>query len=435
MRRLGVWWGLRQRIRERTPGAATTLRARPKIRLRLAFIYAGLVLMAGLTLLAVTYMLLVSRPAVTAHFVQVSSRIAGAVPHGVPVTPIGGQLRPGRVVHLGPLGITLVPTGTWSTVNVRQIIYAAARLQRAADTRNLLLMGGIALVFVSLLGLAAGWLVAGRILRPLQIMTAKARRISAEQVGERIALEGPNDELKNLADTFDELLERRDRALEAERRFVANVSHELRTPLAVQKTMLEVGLADEVADAASLRDLAGRAWQMNQRSRRLIDGLLQLGRSQRGVQTREPVDLAGCAREAIDTVSPEIEDRALRVEEKLEPSVILGERVLLERMVGNLVENAVHYNQRGGWLRIETQAVKDGARVTVSNAGRVIAQVDVGDLFEPFRRGVQERTESGRGAGLGLSIVRAVALAHGGQVEAIAREEGGLTISVTLPRS
>lgn len=398
-------------------------RVRPTIRLRLALLYGGLVLLAGVVLLAVTYTLVASRRALT--LIWTNKGLPNPA-QGTPTFP-----KSGFVLHFQwgalPLPKSLPPG------KLQDILHQTVSYQQAVDMHQLLTQGSLALAVVAVLALVAGWLVAGRILRPLQVMTTTARRLSSESPGGRIGLVGPRDELKNLADTFDALLDRLDAALAAEKRFVANVSHELRTPLAIQKTLLEVGLSDPHADVESLRKMAGQIWDVNQRSRRLIDGLLELARSEQGVQVRESVNLASVVHDAIEAALPEATTLGLRMEPRLQTVTVRGDRVLLERMAGNLIENAVRYNIAEGWLEVETRAEGDRAILTVVNTGPVFEQSEVAALFEPFRRGVQERTNSARGAGLGLSIVRAVAAAHRGTVQATARPEGGLLVAVTLP--
>jgi signal transduction histidine kinase len=282
------------------------------------------------------------------------------------------------------------------------------------------------------LSIALGWVVAGRVLRPLTAITATARRLSAGSLHERIALRGPPDELKALADTIDGMLARLDRAFSGQRRFVANASHELRTPLAITRTEVDVTLASRSATIEDYRAMAERVRDANERSERLIESLLVLASSERELRTPEPVDLSEAAAESLDAAKPEIDRRGLTLRHILDEAPVLGDRNLLERLVANLVENAVGHNADGGWVEVGTG--RDGSRVEVSvaNGGPVVPPEEVDSLFEPFRR-LGGRTRSDRGVGLGLSIVRAVATAHGGTVHAEARQDGGLIVTVSLP--
>jgi signal transduction histidine kinase len=308
---------------------------------------------------------------------------------------------------------------------------------RTQTLDTLFRQGLLVLVVVGAMGIAVAYFLAGRVLRPLQQITSTAKRLSAEQLDARIALPGPEDELKELADTFDAMLDRLQASFEAQRRFVADASHELRTPLAVMRTEVEVALADPDATAADLRAAALVVRDATMRADRLVDSLLLLARSDRlsvdGLPLRERVDLPEICALAVWTVSAEAEQRGIVVTSSYAPAAVLGDRGLLERLVANLVENGVRHNVAGGWVRVDAGALGDRARVQVMNSGPVVPADEVPRLFEPFRRQGQARTAR-RGAGLGLSIVKAVATVHGGTVLAEARAEGGLTVTVDLPR-
>ena len=303
---------------------------------------------------------------------------------------------------------------------------------------SLLRQGLLALLLVGAVGVAVSYVLAGRVLRPLQDITAAAQRLSVERLDARIGLGGPSDELKQLADTFDDMLGRLERSFEAQRRFVADASHELRTPLAVMRTEVDVALADPAADVADLRAAAEVVRDATIRADRLVDSLLLLARSDRlqvdGLPLRERVELPQVAHGALRAVEVEADAKGLQVATALAPAAVLGDSGLLERLAGNLVENAVRHNVEGGWLRVDTATVGDRARLAVESSGPVIAPEDVAGLFEPFRRHGRARTAR-TGAGLGLAIVRAVAQVHGGTVEALARPTGGLTVTVDLPHS
>ena len=308
----------------------------------------------------------------------------------------------------------------------------------AEAVQQLVRQGLWALLLLGAGGLAASYVLAGRVLRPLQDITATARRLSAEQLDARIALTGPRDELRELADVFDAMLDRLQGSFEAQRRFVADASHELRTPLAVMRTEVDVALADPDASAEDLRAAAEVVRDATERADRLVDALLLLARSDRlqveGLPHRERVELHEVAATALSAVQGEAAARGLQVASSRAPAGVLGDRVLLERLAGNLVENAVRHNLPGGWLRVDTGTVQGRARLQVSSSGPVVPADDVPHLFEPFRR--SGAAPSGRrGAGLGLAIVRSVATAHGGAVSAVAPAEGGLVVTVDLPRS
>lgn len=372
--------------------------ARTTLRWRLSLVYGAVAVSVGLLLLALS-LVLVER-ALSASFL-----------------PIRG------------LGVTL-PDG-------RMLTFGDFQEQLRADALDRVLRQGLlALLLLGTLGVAVSYFLAGRVLRPLQEITAAARRLSAERLDARIALQGPQDELKQLADTFDEMLERLESAFEAQRRFVADASHELRTPLAVMRTEVEVALADPDATAAELREAATVVHDATMRADRLVDSLLLLAQSDRmsGPAVRERVELPAVAAQALSAVAGEVAERGLQVATSYGPGGVLGDRALLERLAGNLVENAVRHNLPGGWLRVDTGTVEGRARLEVSNSGASLAPEQVAGLFEPFRRYGTARTAR-RGAGLGLAIVRAVAELHGGTAVASARPDGGLTVTVDLPRS
>jgi signal transduction histidine kinase len=294
------------------------------------------------------------------------------------------------------------------------------------------------LALMALLSLGLGWLAAGRVLRPLQRITATARRLSERTLHQRIALQGPDDELKELADTFDGLLGRLDAAFDSQRRFAANASHELRTPLAISRTEVEVALEDPDASPAELRAMAERVRDATGRSERLIEGLLTLARSEQAPRVWEPADLADAAAQALEHTRHQHEPGAagaagLRLVTQLRRAPVEGDPALLERMIANLVENAVRHNQPPGWLDVAT-GISDGrAFVRVANGGPNIPPDQVESLFEPFRRLNGRVASAARGAGLGLSIVRSVARAHGGDAHAMALDGGGLQVTARLP--
>ena len=302
----------------------------------------------------------------------------------------------------------------------------------AADAlSNLRRLYAVALGAMTGLSVLLGWAMAGRVLRPLQRITATAKRVSQDNLDERIALEGPRDELKELADTFDGMLERLSGAFASQRRFVANASHELRTPLTVIRTELDVTLADPHATNADLRAMGETVRDATLATERLIQALLTLARSEGGVTRRDPVDLADCARTAVRQAGAEASARGLDMQATLDPAPVRGDRRLLERLVANLVENAVRHNVDGGTVEVRTASAAGHSTVEVRNDGPAVPPDAVASLLEPFQR--LDRGAPGDGVGLGLSIVRSVAEAHGGSVELRARPSGGLVARVSLP--
>jgi len=362
------------------------------VRGRLTLVYGGLFVVAGLLLFGATYVL---------------------VSHELP-TVAGFTLPPGA------------PPPPDDAVVVKQI----AQGTRDSALHTLLTQGAIALVVVSAATIALGWLIAGRMLQPLHLITQTARRIAAAPAAlhERIALDGPQDEVKELADTFDLMLARLDHAFEAQRRFIASASHELRTPLTLNRTLLEVALSPQSV-SPELRQLGSTLLEINDRHGRLIDGLLVLAQSEREVIDRSYVDLADIVEHVAGWSSYPIKVEA-------GPAPVVGNPVLLERLVQNLVENGVRHNVPvDGWVRIFTASRPGGVvLLEVSNTGSVIPRYEIPGLFEPFRRLGTERLAA-PGAGLGLSIVRAVTRAHGGDVQAEPRDGGGLIVTITLPRA
>ena len=327
-----------------------------------------------------------------------------------------------------------LPPGSTVTVNGVPVVarQLGGALQEAARHR-LLQVGSAAFLLAVAATVLLAWVITGQVLRPLHDVTATARRLSAESLDERLRLPGPRDEVAELADTFDAMLDRLQAAFEAQRRFVANASHELRTPLAVVRTEVDVTLADPTADEAELRRMATVIRSATLRAQQLVDGLLVLARSESGaLRARELADLAGLAQAALRIVAPETRDRGLRVTTRLEPAVTAGDPALLDRVVGNLVENAVRHNVGGGWVEVCTGLVVGQAMLRVSSSGEVVAAKEVSALFEPFHRGGVARTAHD-GLGLGLSIVRAVVAAHAGTVHAEPVPGGGLTVTVHLP--
>jgi signal transduction histidine kinase len=394
----------------------TTLRRwwRPTIRVRLTLLYAGAFFLAGAALVALMYFFLGQ-----ALDRQLTARL-------------------GIAQHL-PQQAATQPGSQEATHALQEDLRAQFRQDRD-DTLSIMLVAS--LVALGAVGVAAagfGWLLAGRALGPLQQITATARRVAEGSLQERIALDGPHDEVKDLADTFDAMLERLDRSFDSQRRFVANASHELRTPLTINRTLIEVAL-DNPNAPGSLRQLGGTLLAVNQRHERLIDGLLTLASSQQRIDDPTPVDLADIARH-ITTESRGAADAAhVGIRTHLRPAPVAGDPVLLERLAQNLLDNAIRYNlPEHGEISVTTGTLDGTAHLTVDNTGPPVPPYELPGLFEPFRRlPTTERladattTSASRGAGLGLSIVRSVAHAHGGDVHAAPRQDGGLTVRVRL---
>jgi signal transduction histidine kinase len=312
--------------------------------------------------------------------------------------------------------------------------FLGAANQRTTDLHELLAwsLGGLAVA--TIVAGILGWAIGRRILRPLHKVTTAARRASQERLDERISLGGPNDELKELADTFDDMLNRLDLALASQRRFVANASHELRTPLTSMRTLIDVAMAKPTRTTEQLEVLIGRVREAVDQSEALIDGLLTLARSDRGLTTHELADLEAAAQDAIDQVATAARKSNIVIDADLSPGPTLGDRVLLERLAANLLDNAIRYNLTGGSVSVVTGTSNDASYITVTNTGPLIPKVAVASLFEPFTR-LDGRASNGQGVGLGLSIVTSVVNAHHGDLLAEALPDGGMNISIRLPKA
>jgi signal transduction histidine kinase len=392
------------------------------IRMRLTVVYTTLFILCAAALLGITYGV-VAQQYSTAYFIS-----SGAAAGNLTVRSAygSGGVSIGRASGL--LGAAPAGASSGSGPSPQAIAIAAAG-QASAARGTLLLWSGIALGIMAVIATWLGWIVAGRALRPLRTITAAAREISASNLHRRLALAGPDDELRRLGSTFDELLERLEGAFSAQRQFAANVSHELRTPLTFDRTVLEVALADPDASAADLRVACERVLRSGEHQERLIDALLMLSRGQRGLERHEPVDLATVGAQALASVDA----AELTVERSLQPALAQGDPRLLERLVANLVSNAVTHNEPGGRLAVATHNVEGHGILRVSNGGAVIAPQDAARLFEPFERLDGSRASAADGLGLGLSIVRAIADAHGASIATTLPAEGGLSIEVAFP--
>ncbi|MFF3732749.1 sensor histidine kinase [Streptomyces sp. NPDC002476] len=381
---------------------------RPTIRIRLTLLYGGMFLIAGILLLSIIYML-------AAQALHVGSEL--------PFRIVSGRI----VSDVCNFGTNPTPDAINAAIN------SCVNHQRQQALDTLLNRSLLALVGLSVIAFAFGYAMAGRVLSPLGRITRTARRVAGTDLSRRIELDGPDDELKELADTFDEMLDRLERAFTAQQRFVGNASHELRTPLAINRTLLEVHLSDPQAPA-ELKQLGKTLLATNERSEQLVEGLLLLARSDNQIVERKPVDLAEVASRAIDQTRAEAEERGVEIRGEWSPAVIQGNGVLLERIALNLVQNAVRYNvPENGWVEVTTTLQSGHAVLVVANTGPVVPAYEIDNLFEPFRRLRTERTGSDKGVGLGLSIARSVARAHGGRIVAEPREGGGLVMRVSLP--
>lgn len=341
-----------------------------------------------------------------------------------------GWLLVGNVVAATP---DLPPNATVRVDGVQVAAGQWANVLRDHARDRILQAGSVAFLLVVLAAAILAWTLTGRLLRPLQDVTATARRLSAESLGERIALRGPRDEVAQLADTFDAMLDRLQATFEAQRRFVANASHELRTPLSVIRTELDVTLSDPAADEMELRRMGGVVAQAALRAGQLVEALLLLARTEgAGLAVREPVDLSTVVSSAWTATKSDADALGLTVNFQCEPTHTVGDPALLERVAGNLLENAIRHNVDSGWIDVRVETDDRWSVLRVSSSGRPVPADRVAELFEPFRRGGVDRTAQS-GTGLGLSIVRAVVSAHGGQLYAEPVPEGGLTVTVRLP--
>jgi signal transduction histidine kinase len=399
---------------------------RRTVRLRLTLVYGCLFLLSGAALLTITY-LLVSRSLPTGPVMGKAAGPSVTPPGGVSSGVVFVQARAGNCgFHTGPLG-----TPAQVAARAQQCLSQ----QRSLELNQLLTESGIALAIMTVVSIGLGWLVAGRVLGKLSTITAAARSISASSLHARLALAGPDDEPKELGDTFDGLLARLEAAFGAQRQFVANASHELRTPLARQRTLIEVALAEPEPSIAALHDVCRRVLATGEQQERLIEALLTLARSQRGVDRCEPIDLAAITGDVLMARQPEAELRGLTVATTLRPAPALGDARLAERLAANLVDNAVRHNVAHGTIQVATGILAGHAVLSVRNTGPVIPGDQVGRLFQAFQRSTPGRTGTGDGLGLGLSIVAAIAEAHGAWLQANALTGGGLGVQAGFPQA
>jgi signal transduction histidine kinase len=308
---------------------------------------------------------------------------------------------------------------------------ASAPVELSGYRSAILVLPGTALAIMAVLSLAVGWVIAGRMLRPVRTMTERLQQISGRNVHERLAVAGPRDEFKDLADTVDGLLDRLETALDGHKRFVANAAHELRTPLTVEHALLEEPLIDPDATVEMYRANFERLIAVSRERGRLLESLLTLTGSEHGQGRAEPVDLAGLAEQAVRDRAAELDRHGLQVKTMIRPAGLLGDPTLIGRLVANLCDNAVHYNVPGGVVEVATRLAAGQALLVVTNTGPVVPPEEVDRLFEPFQR--MRRVADDAHHGLGLSIVRAIAVAHGAVLAAHAHPGGGLTVEISFP--
>ncbi|HTW06024.1 MAG TPA: HAMP domain-containing sensor histidine kinase [Acidimicrobiales bacterium] len=387
---------------------------RQTVRMRLTLLYGSLFLLSSAVLLAITYVLVDHNDLFLAQ-----------------ATSTGGQVGHKRVLLRSSHPLPLLPSSFAKLPGAVQLEDAARKAlgTRSSDLHELLVGSIIALSVMAGLSVVLGWAVAGRVLRPLRAMADTAQQISADNLHQRLAIQGPDDELKHLAATIDGLLARLEAAFAAQRRFVANASHELRTPLTLERTLLEVALADPGANAASLRAACERAIAAGEVHEHLIESLLTLATSERGLDERSSVDLSALASRELLARHSDFEKKGIQLNADLAPARSSGSPVLLDRLVANLIDNAVQHNIAGGRVDVATSVKSGRALLSVSNTGLTVPAEEIERLFQPFQR----FGNSVDGFGLGLSIVKAIAIAHGASLVCHARPGGGLEVEVALP--
>jgi signal transduction histidine kinase len=378
---------------------------RRTVRLRLTALYGGLFLLSGAGLLAITITIVLARGWPPSSGIEVSIGVAG-----------------------GTRG-----TGPPPFHQMAAQLAAQAAHQHAAAVTQLLASSAVALAAMTVASVALGWVVAGRVLRPLRAMTAATRQICEENLGERLAVTGPGDELKDLADTIDGLLARLQAAFDAQRQFVANASHELRTPLTLTRTLLQMTLTDPRPTLDGFRATCEDALAAGDQQEQLIEALLTLARSQRGLDRRERVDLAAITRNVLHACEPDAAKRGVAVSASIGEAPVLGDARLLERMAANLTDNAIRHNIPGGKLHVRVAACGGQATFAITNTGPVIPASQASRLLQPFQRLAPGRPADGECLGLGLSIVAAIAKAHQAALAIRPRSGGGFVVEVCLP--
>ena len=386
-------------------------RLRLTVRARLTVLYTGLFAVCGAIVVAVSYTL-VAR-------LRAQGQGNGQQPSAGDLARFAARCR-SEELSAHPNARVLVKCAAYFQQQ-------GAQGQRDFTLSHLLQYSLITVAAVIALAAVLGWIFSGRALRPVHQITTAARAASEHNLSARVAPTGPRDELRELAETFDEMLGRLQAAFEGQQRFIANASHELRTPLAVMRATVDVVLDNPDSTPGDLRAMAADIRASVDHAEHLIGALLLLARNERGLTVREETDLATAAEDVLDTAGL----GGRRVHATLEPAVISGDPVLAGRLIANLVDNAARYNHAGGDIWISTRTMAGSTQLTVANTGPVISEADADRIFQPFQR-LSDRT-SHDGSGLGLAIVASIAVIHGGTATARPRDHGGLTVTVTIP--
>ena len=410
-------------------------------RLRLTVLYGAAFLVCGAAVLAVVTYLVFGRANVSQPGNTPSAEFRGRVPAAA-VHRAGAN----DIIPIPVPAADVQQSGRYDIVNIRMPesrpgltaaqkakLLSEAQVRVSYDERQILIISAAALAVIAVAAAVIGWLIAGRVLRPLRTITTAARRISASSLHERLALHGPDDELRELGDTLDGLFARLEASFDAQRRFAANASHELRTPLTRERALLQVTLADPAATTGTWEAAGRELLASNAEQEHLIEAMLTLASSEAGAGEREPLDLAAITSAALAVPRPGISRLGLNVHASIQPAVLDGDPLLVQQLVTNLIDNAVHHNIPGGDVHVATGTSDGRAVLSVANSGQVIPPAEVGRLFQPFQRLGPRPARRDGGHGLGLSIVRAIATAHGAAMTPQPRPGGGLDIDVTFP--
>jgi signal transduction histidine kinase len=434
------------------PGPLRRLRLpRRTARLRLTILYGAAFLACGAAVLAVVAYLLYGHAERQLPSSQPKSSAAATFSGKVPIADVQ---RAGRY-DIFPIKIPVADVqhaGGYDQISVSMPVGATRPVQQAPaltpaqqarlladahfhiyyDLRQVVIICAILLVGIAVAAAAIGWIIAGRVLRPLSTITGAARRIAASSLHERLALNGPDDELKELADTLDSLFARLEASFDAQRRFAANASHELRTPLTRERTLLQVTRADPASTTDTWRAVSEELLASNAEQERLIEALLTLASGEADTSQRESLDLTDITSAALAAAQPGIRRLGLQVHTDIQPAILDGDPLLVQQLVTNLIDNAVRHNIGGGDVQVATATRGGHAVLSVSNSGQVIPAAEVDRLFQPFQRLGPRPARRGGGHGLGLSIVRAIATTHGAAIAVRARPGGGLAVDVTF---
>jgi signal transduction histidine kinase len=417
---------------------------RPTARLRLTLLYGTLFLLSGAAVLTVTYLLAAHATAITLPGGKTGSAPGtaryGCIGSRCPRAP--AQTKRGRGAFGGtrskPPGAPRASSAAGNHVvhlTPSQGAHLQAEVTHLHDVamRQLLIRSGLTLAVMTVLSIALGWLMAGRVLRPVRTINAAARQISASNLHERLSLDGPDDEFRELAATLDDLLKRLHGAFDSQRRFVANASHELRTPLTLDRALLERALRKSEPTQAFWRATCERLLASSQQQNRLIDALLTLARSDGAVDRRECFDLGAMICSVLRNPELDAAKAGLHVQTRIDSAPVTGDPSLLERLIHNLIDNAIRHNVPNGHVEVTAQLRSGHAVLTVTNTGPLVPVGEVERLLQPFQRADTDRTTHGEGLGLGLSIVLAIATAHDADLTLNPQTKGGLRIEVSFP--